>query len=63
MQQERRAERAENSGDGVFRCKIGSSDADKVELYAVSQSVLEADQSRAEAFSYLKNTAVALLKP
>jgi hypothetical protein len=63
MQKEQRAEAAEGAPEGIFRCKIGGADGERISLYALEAASISEDGAMARAFSYLTAQAESYLKP
>jgi hypothetical protein len=65
LQKEQRAEPVEGEGapSGLFRCKIGGEDGDKIKLYGIGLPALLDNGARMAAFSYLTAQARTFLKP
>jgi hypothetical protein len=63
MKKEGRSEIADDAPAGVFRCKIGGGDGDKIKLYALSAATVADQSARTTAFAYLSTLASAFLKP
>ncbi len=63
LQKDQRAEPVEGAPSGVYRCKIGGADGDKVKLYGIGLSTLLDNAAREAAFSYLTAEAQGFLKP
>lgn len=63
LKKDAQAEAAVGAPVGIYRCKIGGSDGDKVNLYGMSLAILKEVNGRAAMFSYLIEKARDFLKP